>query len=80
MLYICTTIFYRKIRFKNVFVEINGQKIPASEMSGQNFSFDVPKSIKAGEYDVKVFENGNLLKSDLKCKIKKKMAQERNLL
>lgn len=69
-----------KTVLRNVFVEINGQKIPASEMSGQNFSFDVPKSIKAGEYDVKVFENGNLLKSDLKCKIKKKMAQERNLL
>ena len=42
--------------------------------------FEIPKNIKAGEYDVKVFESGNLLKSDLKCKIKKKMAQERNLL
>lgn len=65
---------------RNVFIEINEKKIPAAEMSGQNFSFDIPKSIKAGVYDMKVFENGNLLKSDLKCKIKKKMAQERNLL
>ncbi len=69
-----------KTVLKNVFMEINGKKIPAIEMSGQKFSFDVPKSIKAGMYDVRVFENGNLLKSDLKCEIKKKMAQERNLL
>lgn len=69
-----------KTVLKNVFIEINGQKYPALETSGRIFSFDVPKNIKAGEYDVKVFENGNLLKSDLKCKIKKKMAQERNLL
>ena len=69
-----------KTILKNVSIEINGQKIFALESSGRNFSFEVPKNIKAGEYDVKVFENGNLLKSDLKCKIKKKMAQERNLL
>lgn len=64
---------------KNVSIEIDGKMLNALENSGKTFKFEVPKSIKAGDYSAKIYEGKNLIYSGVKFTVKKKQGSERNM-